>query len=86
VTRYAFDDVRAALRDEWGLSLYRGGAMADDDHDGRWTTEYSRTGYLVGGNLSRRGFGYQRFRSLVDVVDAYELDRALAAQRPRRAS
>lgn len=81
MTRYAFDKVRAALQDHWDLSLYRGGDFADDDRDGRWDSQYSRTGFVVGGNLPRRGHGYQRFRSLIDVVGAYDLAEVVAGDR-----
>lgn len=81
MTHYAFDEVRAALRDEWGLSLHRGGSMTDLGHDGRWDTAYSKTGFIVGGHLPRRGHGYQRFRTLMDVVRAWELDKTLVARR-----
>jgi hypothetical protein len=82
VTRYAFNEVREALRDHWGLSLHRGSSdRADGDHDGRWAVEYSRTGYVVGGDLPRRGHGYQRFRSLSDVVRVWDLDKVVARSR-----
>lgn len=81
MTLYGFDEVRAALRDHWGLSLHRGGGMGDGQHDGRWDAVYSRTGYVVGGSLPRRGHGYQRFRSLEGVVIAYELVKVVAKAR-----
>lgn len=81
MTRYTFDEVRAALRDHWGLSLHRGGAMGDGDHDGRWDSAYSKTGFVVGGHLPRHGHGYQRYRSLVDVTEAWDLTKVLAEGR-----
>ena len=74
MTRYRFDEVRAALQKHWGLALYRGGDMGDDKHDGRWTTEYSRTGFVVGGAFPGHGHGYRRFKTLAAVVRVCELD------------
>lgn len=71
--RYRFDEVRAALHKDWGLSLHRGGAMPFDDRDGRFDVCYSKTGYIVGGNLPGIGHGYRRFESLVDVVRVSQL-------------
>lgn len=84
MTRYSFDEVRAALRDHWGLSLHRGGSdRTDGKHDGRWAVEYSRTGYVVGGSLPGRGHGHQRFRTLVAVVRACDLAKVVARSRLR---
>ena len=33
--RYRFAEVRSALREHWGLALYRGGERGDGEHDGR---------------------------------------------------
>ena len=82
MNRYTFDDVRAALREHWGLSLHRGGEMtADLGKDGRWDTAYSKTGYVVGGQLPGRGYGYQRYRSLGSVVRACRLEKVVARKR-----
>jgi hypothetical protein len=82
VTRYTFDEVRAALREHWGLSLHRGGSdRTDGKHDGRWAVEYSRTGYVVGGSLPGRGHGRQRFRSLEGVVLVCDLAKVITRQR-----
>jgi hypothetical protein len=78
MTRYGFDEVRSALHKHWGLSLRRGGDMTDMGRDGRWDTAYSKTGYVVGGDLPRRGHGYQRFRSLGAVVRAWDLAKVVA--------
>jgi hypothetical protein len=79
MTRYAFDEVCKALHDEWGLSLHRGSRdPSDGDHDGRWAIEYSRTGYLVSGNMPGIGHSHRRFRSLSDVVRVCKLDKVLA--------
>jgi hypothetical protein len=83
VTRYEFNEVRAALAEEWGLSLHRGGDMGDGKHDGRWDSCYSKTGYVVGGHFPRRGHSYQRYRSLGDVVASWELTKVLAEKRRR---
>lgn len=83
MTRYAFDEVRAALHKHWGLSLHRGGDRGDDKHDGRWDTSYSKTGFVVGGDLPRRGHGYERFRSLCDVVSSWDLAKVIAKDRRR---
>jgi hypothetical protein len=84
VTRYAFDEVRAALHDHWGLSLHRGSSdRADGKHDGRWAVEYSRTGFVVGGNLPGRGHGYQRFETLADVVRSCNLAKAITRSKRR---
>ena len=37
MSRYAFDDVRAALHKHWGLSLHRGGDLTELERDGRWS-------------------------------------------------
>ena len=78
MTRYGFDAVRAALRQHWGLSLHKGGELSDLGRDGRWDVAYSKTGYVVGGNLPGLGHGYRRFRSLRDVVRVCDLTDALA--------
>jgi len=78
VTRYTFEEVCAALHEYWGLALHRGSRdRADGPRDGRWDTYHSTTGFIVGGQLPRRGYGHQRYRSLVDVVDAWELEKVL---------
>ena len=79
--RYAFDEVRAALRQHWGLVLHRGGDLTDLGRDGRWDTAYSKTGYVVGGQLPGLGHGYRRFRSLRDVVRVCELTEVIARGR-----
>ncbi len=71
--RYVFAEVRAALCSHWGLSLHRGGEMSDGMHDGRWDTAYSRTGYVLGGQLPGLGYGYRRFATLADVVATCDL-------------
>lgn len=83
MTRYAFDEVRSALTKHWGLSLHRGGEMGDGDvkHDGRWDTAYSRTGYVIGGELPGRGHGFQRFSSLVAVVRSCGLAKVIEKNR-----
>lgn len=78
MTRYTFDQVRAALHDHWGLSLHRGGDLTDLGKDGRWDTAYSKTGYVVGGQLPGRGYGHQRFQSLSAVVKGCDLIKVLA--------
>lgn len=81
MSRFTFDEVRAALRAHWGLSLHRGGEVGDGDHDGRWDPCYSKTGFVVGGNLPRRGHGYERFPSLVSVVRVWDLAKRIAEDR-----
>lgn len=81
--RYSFDEVRAALRAHWGLSLHRGGELTDLGHDGRWDTAYSKTGYVIGGALPGRGHGYQRFRSLGAVVRGCDLAKVIARSHRR---
>lgn len=84
MTRYAFDEVRAALYEHWGLSLHRGGPdRIDGKRDGRWDTAYSQTGYVVGGDLPGRGYGHQRFRSLSAVVRVCGLDKVIAKGRAK---
>ena len=78
MTSYAFDEVRSALHEHWGLSLYRGGDLTDLGRDGRWDTTYSKTGYIVGGHLPGRGHGYRRFRTLTGVVRACDLTKVLS--------
>lgn len=82
--RYAFTEVRSALLKHWGLSLHRGGnGMTDGKHDGRWDVTYSRTGYVVGGQMPRGGHSYRRFESLHDVVTAWELTKVIAELREK---
>ena len=83
MTRYAFDEVRAALRKHWGLSLHRGGDMSALARDGRWDACYSKTGYVIGGSLPGLGHGYRRFRSLAAVVRVCDLKKVIAKGRPR---
>lgn len=80
-SRYTFNEVRAALHKDWGLSLHRGGDMGDGKHDGRWDVTYSKTGYVVGGHMPRGGHSYRRFETLRDVVTAWELAKVIAEQR-----
>jgi hypothetical protein len=80
--RYAFAEVRAALHKHWGLSLHRGGAdMTDGKHDGRWDVTYSRTGYVVGGQMPRGGHGYRRYVTLKDVVASWGLAKVIAEEK-----
>ena len=81
MTRYTYDDVRAALHEHWGLSLYRGGDLTDLGRDGRWDTAYSKTGYVIGGNLPGRGHGYRRFQTLLGVVRSCDLAKVIARSR-----
>jgi hypothetical protein len=83
VTRYGFDEVKKALDDEWGLSLHRGGDMTDLGRDGRWDSAYSKTGFIIGGDMPGRGHGYRRFRSLADVVRVCKLGAVIARKRLR---
>jgi hypothetical protein len=83
MVRYAFDEVRAALRKDWGLALHRGGDLTDLGRDGRWDVAYSKTGYVVGGNLPGLGHGYRRFSSLASVVRACDLEKTIAKERRR---
>ncbi len=80
--RYTFHEVREALHSHWGLSLHRGGEMGDGVHDGRWDPTYSKTGYVVGGDMGRGGLSYRRFTTLASAVRAFEL--ANAIERSRR--
>lgn len=84
MVRYAFDEVRDALRKHWGLSLHRGGDLTDLGRDGRWDVCYSKTGYVVGGNLPGLGHGYRRFASLVSVVRVCDLTDVIANNRAAR--
>ena len=81
MSRYGFDEVRAALRKHWVLSLHRGGDMTDLGRDGRWDTAYSKTGYVVGGQLPRSGYGHRRFSSLASVVRSWDLAQVIAEDR-----
>jgi hypothetical protein len=71
--RYSFEEVRAALQKHWGLHLYRGGELGDGQHDGRWDVTYSRTGYVINGELPRGGYGSVRYPTLARVVIACDL-------------
>lgn len=81
MTRLALDEVRAALREHWGLSLHAGGELTDLGRDGRWDTAYSKTGYVVGGQLPGHGYGYRRFRSLAVVARVFDLAAVIARRR-----
>lgn len=81
MSRYGFDEVRSALRAHWGLSLHRGGDLTDLGRDGRWDVTYSKTGYVVVGDLPGLGHGSRRFRSLSDVVVACDLAEVIARGR-----
>ncbi len=83
-TRYSFEEVRAALHSHWGLSLHRGGDLTDLGRDGRWDVAYSKTGYIVGGQLPGIGHGYRRFESLADVVRSSNLAAAIRKMREGR--
>ena len=83
MTRYRLAEVRAALHEHWGLGLRRGGAVSDGGHDGRWDAAYSRTGFVVSGDIPGRGYGDWRFTSLVRVVRAFELAKLIEQARPR---
>ena len=84
MTRYTFEEVRAALREYWGLSLLRGGPdRADGRHDGRWDTVHSKPGFIVSGSIPGRGTGHWRFRSLKDVVRISELAKDIEKGRRR---
>jgi hypothetical protein len=58
--------------------------MSDGAHDARWDVTYSKTGYVVGGQLPGIGHGYRRFATLADVVATCDL--AAVIERDRRAS
>ena len=82
--RYAFEEVRAALQECWGLGMYRGTAdKGDGEHDGRWTVEYSKTGYIVHGNMPGKGHSYRRFPSLAAVVRVCDLESTIRKQREK---
>jgi hypothetical protein len=81
VTRYAFDEVRAALDAEWGLKLHRGGSLTDLGRDGRWDTVYSKTGYVVSGNFPGYGYRHKRYRSLAAIVRGCKMDKVIAKKR-----
>ena len=82
MTRYVFDEVRSALAKHWGLSLARGGVdKTDGKHDGRWDVTHSRTGFIVGGQFPRGGYGHRRYRSLSDVVQIYALTKVIEKDR-----
>lgn len=84
--RYSFDEVRAALLKHWGLALHRGGDLGDGKHDGRWAIEYSRTGFLIRGQLPGIGYGFQRFEALADVVRACDLAAVIERAAPQKGS
>lgn len=79
--RYTFDEVKRALRQHWGLSLHRGGEMGDEQHDGRWTIEYSRTGYVIGGDLPGVGHGFRRYETLGQIVRSCDLAKVIGSYR-----
>ena len=81
MVRYAFDEVRAALHEHWGLSLHRGGELTDLGRDGRWDTTYSKTGYVVRGHFPGNGYSCRRFRSLGAVVRVCDLEKVIAKDR-----
>lgn len=73
MSRYSFDEVRAALDKEWGFSIQRGDKEGDGKHDGRWDVTHSKTGYIVSGNMPGLGYRHRYFRSLSAIVRACEL-------------
>jgi len=77
MTRYTFDEVKRALLKDWGLTLHRGGEMGDGTHDGRWDTCYSRTGFVIGGQLPGIGHGYRRYETLNQIVRSCDLKKAI---------
>jgi len=84
MSRYTFDEVRAALDKEWGFTLQRGEmTRSDGKHDGRWCVTHSRTGYIVSGQFPGNGFRHKHFRSLAAVVRGCKLTASLAEARGR---
>jgi len=83
VARYRFDEVQRALREHWGLALYRGGETSDGEHDGRWDVTHSRTGFVVYGALPGRGHGGIRYETLSQVVASCDLERVIERTRSR---
>lgn len=81
MTRYTFDEVRAALRKHWGFSLQRGGASLDLERDGRWDTSYSKTGYVISGNMPGYGYRHKHYRSLAAIVRGCDLTKVIAKER-----
>ena len=82
MTRYSFDEVRAALDKEWGFKLQRGEASrADGKHDGRWDTTHSRTGFIISGNFPGHGYRHKHYRSLAAIVRGCKLDKSIAEAR-----
>lgn len=79
MTRYVFDEVRAALQKEWGYVIERGEPRrANGKHDGRWDVTHATTGYIVSGNMPGFGHRHRWFRSLSDVVRVCKLTEVLA--------
>ena len=83
MARYAFNDVRAALRKYWGFSLQRGGNATDLKRDGRWDTSYSKTGYVISGDLPGYGYSHKHYRSLAAIVRGCDLAKVIAEDRRR---
>lgn len=80
VTRYTFVEVRDALHDHWGLALRRG-ANYDDKHDGRWDVAYSRTGFIVVGQLPGLGYGHMHYATLRKIVEHCDLAAVIERRR-----
>jgi hypothetical protein len=80
--RYRFDEVKAALLEHWGLALHRGGELSDMGRDGRWDRAYSRTGFIVLGEMPR-GYGCRRYTALAGVVVAWDLEKVIGEARKR---
>ena len=81
--RYTFDEVKRALHGHWGLGLHRGGEWGDGDrrHDGRWAVEYSKTGFVVSGQMPRGEYGFRRYETLGHVVAVWELATVIKQER-----
>ena len=78
---YTFDEVRVALREHWGYSLQRGGSSTDLERDGHGDTSYSKTGYIISGNMPGYGYRHKHYRSLAAIVRGCDLTNVIAKKR-----
>ncbi len=86
--RYAFDEVRAALKKYWGFEIQRGRASPDHalpgrERDGRWDTSYSKTGYVISGYMPGYGHRHKHYRSLASIVRGCDLAKVIEEDRAR---
>lgn len=76
--RHTFEQVRRAIKKQWGHELTR--ASGTDERDGRWDVTHSRTGFLVSGAPPGCKYQHRRYRSLSEIVLRFELEKVIKEQ------